>query len=190
MNERFLLGIFEREKDIREATQAARQAGLHIVDVFTPYPVHGLDRAMGLSRSRLPVVALLLGLFGAVFMTAFQYWTSAVSWPVNVGGKPWNSWPAFAPVVFEFMVLCAGVGTVIVFFVWSGLLPGRTSPVSDLRVTDDRFALVIGQPGGSFDRPAVEGLLSRFHPVSIEERKADVSQAVWRERSSGRGPAS
>jgi hypothetical protein len=100
----------------------------------------------------------------------FQYWASAVDWPINVGGKPWHSWPAFLPVIFEVMVLFAGVGTVLFFIGWAGLRPGRPSEVSGLRVTDDRFALAIRASGERFDRVAVDALLAPFHPVHIEER--------------------
>jgi len=165
-----LVSVFEREDDVVQATTAAREQGLEIVDVYAPYAIHGLDRAMGLPPSRLPWVCFLLGLFGAVTMTVFQFWASAVSWPINVGGKPWNSLAAFAPVIFEVTVLCGGVGTVIFFIWWAGLRPGLASPMTDLRVTDDRFALVLRQTGAKFNRSAVEALLKRFHAVRIEER--------------------
>jgi hypothetical protein len=170
MSRQVTIGVFGNEDDIIKATTAARKEGLDIVDVYTPYAVHGLDRAMGLPPSRLPWVTFWLGLFGAVSMTVFQYWASAVSWPINVGGKPYNSWPAFAPVIFEVTVLCGGVGTVAFFIYWAGLRPGNQSPVGNLRVTDDRFALVLGQAGAGSNRVAVESLLNQFHPVAIEER--------------------
>jgi hypothetical protein len=170
MNGRVLVSVFSSEDDILQATRAARKEGLEIVDVFTPYAVHGMDRAMGLPPSRIPWVCFILGLVGGVSMTIFQYWASAVDWPINVGGKPWQSWLAFAPVIFEVTVLCGGVGTVLFFIFWSGLRPGLQSPMSDLRVTDDRFALVLRPAGPRFNRAAVDALLSRFHPVSIEER--------------------
>ena len=125
---------------------------------------------MGLPPSRLPWVTFILGLTGALTMTIFQYWASAVDWPINVGGKPWHSWPAFAPVIFEVTVLLGGVGTVLFFLFWAGLRPGNQSPVGDLRVTDDRFALVLGQQGAGSNRGAVETLLKTFHPIAIEER--------------------
>jgi molybdopterin-containing oxidoreductase family membrane subunit len=167
---RFLISVFAREADVIQATAAARQHGLEIADVFGPYASHGVDRAMGLRPTRLPWVCFLLGLAGAVTTAAFQYWATAVSWPINVGGKPWNSLPAFVPVTFEIMVLCAGVGTVAAFFWSTGLSPGRRSTLSDLRVTDDRFALALSTTGASADRAAVERLLSPFDPVTIEER--------------------
>ena len=168
-----IVSVFEREADVIQATVAARKQGLEIADVFGPYASHGVDRALGLRPTRLPWVCFLLGLSGAVTMAAFQYWATAVSWPINVGGKPWNSLPAFVPVTFEIMVLCAGVGTVAAFFWSTGLKPGRRSTLSDLRLTDDRFALVLRTTGAAADRPAraaVEDLLSPFHPVTIEER--------------------
>ena len=111
--------------------------------MFGPFAAHGVAHALGLRPTRLPWVCFLLGLSGAVTMGAFQYWATAVSWPINVGGKPWNSWPAFVPVTFEMMVLCAGVGTVAAFIWAAGLRPGRRPMLADPRVTDDRFALVI-----------------------------------------------
>jgi hypothetical protein len=170
MSQRVLVSVFEREEDVLHATAAARKEGLEIVDVFSPYAVHGLDRAMGLRPSRLPWVCFVMGLLGAATILLFQYWASAVSWPLNVGGKPWNSLPAFVPATFEVMVLAGGVGTVVAFIWSAGLKPGRESRLADLRVTDDRFALVLSETGAAFDRGAVEALLSRFHPVTVEER--------------------
>ena len=164
-----LVAVFEREDDLLHATAAARKEGLHIVDAFTPHAIHGLDRALGFRPSRLTWVCFVLGLLGAGSILLFQYWATAVSWPINVGGKPWNSLPAFIPVTFEVMVFCAGLGTVVAFIWSSGLRPGRRSALSDLRVTDDRFALAIGETAG-VDRAFVEKLFSQFHPVTLEVR--------------------
>ena len=88
MATRTLAGVFAREEDILSATDAARREGLKIADVYTPYAVHGLDRAMDLEPSKLPWVCFLLGLTGAGLKVWFEYLTSAVWWPINVGGKP------------------------------------------------------------------------------------------------------
>jgi hypothetical protein len=174
-----LVAIFEREGDILQATRAARKEGMPIVDVFTPYVIHGMDRAMGLPQSRLPWVTFILGFIGASTMAIFQYWASAVDWPINVGGKPWHSWLAFMPAIFEVTVLLGGVGTVVAFIIWAGLKPGAESPVSDLRVTDDRFALVLGPAGAAgFNRSAAETLLRKHHAVSIEQRDLRVGQGT------------
>jgi hypothetical protein len=167
---RMLVCVFEREEDVLGATAAARKQGLAVAEVFSPYPIHGLSRAIGVRPSRLPLVCLLLGLGSAAAMILFQLWTTAVSWPLNVGGKPWNSLPAFVPVTFEVMVFCAGVGTTLAFLWSTGLRPGRRSSLGDLGVTDDRFVLALRTTEPDLDRTAAAALLSPFHAVKIEER--------------------
>jgi hypothetical protein len=170
---RTLAGVFEREEDILQATEAARTSGLAILDVYTPYAVHGLDRAMALEPSRLPWVCFLLGLFGATFKVWFEYWTTSRSWPIDVGGKPWNSLPAFVPVTFEVMVLFAGVSTVIAFFLVAHLRPWRRVRLAHPRVTDDRFVLLLEQNDAAFDVARVRRMLEQYHAVEIEEREME-----------------
>lgn len=170
MSQRFMLGIFDNEEDILQATQAARARGLKVHDVFAPYAVHGLQEAMGLEPSRLPWVCFLLGLVGAAFKVWFEFWTTAVSWPVNVGGKPWNSLPAFVPVTFEVMVLFAGVSTVVAFLVARRLYPGKTARLPIPEVTNDRFVLMLEETDATFDTGAVESFLRSFRAVHVEER--------------------
>lgn len=170
MNRRLLTAAFAREEDVLAATRAVRAQGLTVVDVWSPYPVHGLADAMGLKASRLPLVCFLLGLAGAALKVWFEYWTTWVSWPINVGGKPWDSLPAFVPVTFEVMVLSAGISTVVAFCIAARLWPGKRPVTPDLRATDDRFVLVIEETDSAFDVDRVGELLSRFHAFDIEER--------------------
>ncbi len=170
MSRRVMLGFFEREEDVLAATQAARDGGLKILDVYTPYAVHGLDQAMGLAPSRLPLVCLLLGLFGAGFKVWFEFWTTAAAWPINVGGKPWNSLPAFVPVTFEVMVLFAGVSTFLAFLLVTGLRPGRAPVMPHMRVTDDQFVLIVEQTDSVFDAARVGRLFAGCGAVRSEER--------------------
>ena len=170
MSRRMLVAVFDHEDDVVEATEAARAQGLTIVDVYTPYAVHGMDEAMGLKPSKLPWVCFALGLVGAVFKVWFEYWTTAIDWPVNVGGKPWNSLPAFVPVTFEVMVLFAGMSTVLAFFLITRLRPGRAAAVPHARVTNDRFVLVLEETDAAFDADAVRALFKRHHALAVEER--------------------
>jgi len=136
------VAYFTREQDVLAATSALRKAGLGIRDVYTPYAVHGLEAAMGLRRSRLSQVCFFAGLTGLTTMLFFAWWTSAVSWPLNVGGKPFASIPAFVPVTFEFTVLSAALVTVSALFAVARLWPGK-SAVALPGVTNDRFAIVL-----------------------------------------------
>ena len=170
MSDRRLLGFFEDEEDVLSATRALRRSGFQIADIYAPYAVHGMDKAMGLKPSRLPWVCFALGLAGAAFKVWFEVWTSATDWPINVGGKPFNSVPAFVPVTFEVMVLCAGLSTVLAFLIAARLFPGKKSILPDAGVTDDRFVIVIEQNDAAFDPVLVEELLQRFGVVRVEER--------------------
>jgi Protein of unknown function (DUF3341) len=162
--------VFDRQENLVGAVAASRERGLTVVDAYAPYPVHGLSTAMGLEPSRLPWICCTLGMVSGAAMLAFQHWTSAVDWPINVGGRPWNSFPAFVPVAFEVIVLVAALGTVAAFIVAAGLRPWRHARVPDPRVTDDRFALVV--MAGSDQRKNVEAVMARFGAASVEERPA------------------
>lgn len=180
---RQLVGFFEHEADLIEATRTARESNYGIVDVYTPYALHGLDRAMGLPPSRLSLICFLFGLFGAAFALAFQFWTSALDWPINVGGKPWNSLPAFVPVTFELMVLFGGLGTVLAFLVVNRLRPGKR-PVAPVEgVTDDRFALAVDVTH-EMAAAGIRRLFTAFNAVEVEERHVEpsgtTSDAQWR----------
>ncbi|MBM3328996.1 MAG: DUF3341 domain-containing protein [Calditrichaeota bacterium] len=170
-NRRQLLGVFETEKAILAATRAAREGRYRIVDVHTPYAVHGLDRAMGLRPSRLPWAALLLGFIGAAFKVWFEYWTTGVSWPIDVGGKPFDSLPAFVPVTFEVMVLFAGVGTVFTFLIARRLLPGRSARLPHPDVTTDRFVIILEESDAAFDPVEVKALFRTLGAVEVLERE-------------------
>lgn len=170
MSRRVLIASFGSEGDILAATRAARAAGLQVLDAYTPYPVHGLAEAMGLARSRLPVLCFVAAVVGAVLKLWFEYWTAAVDWPLNVGGKPWNSLPAFIPVTFEVMVLSAGVGTVLAFLVIRRLRPAKKAVLVAPGITDDRFVLAVEESDATFEPERVRALLRPHHALAVDER--------------------
>jgi hypothetical protein len=169
MSKRLMIATFEREEDTLAAVRASRQRGLKILDVLSPYAVHGLDHALGLRRSRLPWIVFGVGLTGAVLKVVFQVWTSSVNWPINVGGKPFRPWLAFVPVTFEVMVLFAGITGLLVFLIACRLYPGRRAVLPVARTTDDRFAIVVEQTDAAFDARAVSTLMRGCRAVQIEE---------------------
>ena len=160
MSERSIVGLFEDERDLLDAVRACRERSIPIVDVVTPFPVHGLDSALGLRRSRLPWVTLLGGLTGLALGLWFQYWSTSESYPIDVGGKPWDSFPAFVPVAFELTILFAGLATALALFVRSNLFPGRAVPPGLESTTDDRLALVLAQRDARFLDSELEDLLT------------------------------
>jgi hypothetical protein len=152
------LGVFLNEADVLAAARAARTAGYHIHDAYAPYAVHGLDQAIGLRPSRLPWVTLAAAVTGLVAAGLGQYWMTAIDWPLNVGGKPFNSLPAFLPAMFETMVLLAGIGTVVALLLRAGLHPGREAWLAHERVTDDRFVLAVAAESHEFDARPLDAL--------------------------------
>ena len=132
---------------------------------------------MGLAPSKLPWVCFLLGLLGAALKVWFEFWTTAQDWPINVGGKPWNSLPAFVPVTFEVMVLFAGLSTVFAFLFVSRLWPGKGAVLADKAVTDHHFVLVIEEIDAAFDPAKVRLLLDRYHVMRVDERVESTKEA-------------
>ncbi len=140
-----VVGFFPDPKALIRATASVRDANYESFDAFTPFPVHGLIEAQGLRPSPVPYVTFVAGITGTTLAFLFQYWTSAVDWPLIVGGKPFNSWPAFVPIMFELTVLFAGLATLAAMLLFNGL-PNIKRKAFDPGITRDRFALVIEAP--------------------------------------------
>lgn len=170
MSKRLFVGVFESEEDTLAAVKATRRRGFKIVEVYAPYAVHGVEEAMGLAPSRLPWIVFGLGLLGGALKVWFEFWTTAVDWPLNVGGKPFNSLPAFVPVTFEVVVLFAAVGAVLSFFFVCRLFPGKRAVLPVPGVTDNRFAVVLEETDSTFEPSEVRKLFEGLHAVHVEEQ--------------------
>jgi hypothetical protein len=140
-----VVGFFDHAGDLLKATEQARLANWESFDAYSPFPIHGLEHAQGLKRSWIPYATFCAGLTGTCCAFLLEYWTSAVSWPINVGGKPLNSWPAFVPVMFELTVLFAGLTTAGAMF-FANRLPNTSKKAFDSKIPRDRFALMIESP--------------------------------------------
>ena len=165
---RYTAAVFEGENDLVSAAAAARKSGFEIFDAYTPFPVHGLDRAVGLPPSRLTWIAFLAGALGLVFGLTLQVWTSAYDWPLNVGGKPFNSFPLFIPVAFELTVLFSGLIAIAVLFARNRMWLFSKRRVFE-RVTDDRFVLVLKQSDASFDIEKAVNLFAIHNAINVIE---------------------
>jgi hypothetical protein len=173
MAERFLVGSFGEPEGLLAAVSTLRDAGVAIHDVFAPYPVHGLDQAMGIRRSRLPWITLLAGLGGLCFALAFQYYTAVFDWPLDVGGKPENSTLAFVPICFELTVLIGGLGTVGAFLLRARLFPGKREQLPVLGVTNNVFALVTPLQGEGNEAELARQIMLENGADEVEERETE-----------------
>ena len=123
-NTNYILGIFDDEHLLKSAGKSLVDNKIKIHDIFTPFPVHGLDGLLEIKRTRLPIVCFFAGVTGCSLAMYFQYWVSKVDWPIIVGGKPFNSFMAFIPVGFEITILLGALVTVAAFFFRNNLFPG------------------------------------------------------------------
>lgn len=171
MFKRFLVGHFREEGTLLGAVRGLREKGYAINDVYSPYAIHGVDEVMGLRRSRLAWVTFAAALLGLVLAMGFQFWTSTVSWPANVGGKPDNSTLAFLPVAFEITVLFGALTTVVAFFLRSKLFPGARAIIFHPRVTNDTFALVLEHLDASLDDVKARRLLIDLGAFQVETKE-------------------
>ena len=137
---------FADEAHVRRVVAVIQARHWTVADVYAPYALHGIEELLGLRRSRLPVACFLGGAAGLGLAFWLQFWTSTQSWPLNVGGRPWNSLPAFVPVAFESMVLLAGFSVVGALLIRCGLYPGRRAFLPAEGITDDRFAVILHAP--------------------------------------------
>ncbi|HAR20504.1 MAG TPA: DUF3341 domain-containing protein [Cytophagales bacterium] len=140
---KYIVGIFDDEDVLVHSVEHIRHEGVKIHEVFSPFPIHGLDRALGYERSRIDIVAFLFGTLGFCLGITMIYSMMAVDWPMNIGGKPNAAPPIFIPVTFECTVLLTAYGMTLTFFVIAKLIPGFTPKMFDIRSTDDKFVVAI-----------------------------------------------
>lgn len=162
-----LFGLYDDEVDLLKAVQQANEAHLDIMDVFTPFPVHGLDPLLGLEESRLHIAGFIYGAIGTLTAFLFMTWVFTRDWPIIFGGKPYWSVPAFIPITFELTVLFSAIGMVVSFYTVCGMAPGKTNPTLDDRITDDKFCIAF-ETNGAADSE-IEKLKSFFSTSGASE---------------------
>lgn len=157
MSDALLHGLvveFEKPEDVLQATRRAWEAGYREMDAYTPYPVEGLAAALGMRQTRLPSMVFIGGLVGAGVGFLMQYYTMAIDYPLNVGGRPLNSWPAFIVIAFELLVLVAALSAFLGMLLLNGL-PRPNHPIFNAqgfaRASQDRFFLCIEASDPRFD---------------------------------------
>jgi hypothetical protein len=149
-----VMAEFETAKQLLLAAAKTRDAGYRKIDAYAPFPVEGLSEALGLRRNLVPLVTLVGGLLGGLTGFGFQFWVNVISYPMNIGGRPLNSWPAFIPVTFELTIL--GASTFAVFGMLAmNKLPHPYHPVFNVerfaRASTDRFFICIESSDPKFD---------------------------------------
>jgi hypothetical protein len=170
-----VMAEFATAEQVLEAAHRTHEAGYRHIDAFAPYPVEGLAKAVGFHHTWLPLVVLLAGITGGCTGFGLQYFAAAVSYPINVGGRPFNSWPAFIPVTFELTILFAAAAAVFGMLAMNGL-PMHYHPVFNVPrfalATRDRFFLCIMACDPKFDLQSTKEFLATLNPHEVSEIEA------------------
>jgi len=170
----FVVATYSDADSLLRGVEAVRSENFRVYDVYAPYPIHGLDHAMGVRRSRLPWVTFIIGMCALAGALVLQYYTAVLDWPLNVGGKPNNSTLAFLPVTFELTVLLGGLSTVAALFIKGRLYPGKKERLIVEGVTNNKFALVLRKKDASFDAKRARQLLEQSGADRVQEKEAEL----------------
>lgn len=171
MSKKVIYGIFDDEEVLLQSVKEIRSKDISIKDVYSPFPIHGLDHALGLERTRIAITAFIYGGIGLVVAISMTYYIMIADWPQNIGGKPsfayFMNMPAFVPIIFEMTVLFAAHLMVITYLFRSKLFPGQTSASPDVRTTDDKFLMEIE----SEDEKSISNLLKQTGATEIKVKE-------------------
>ena len=173
MSKNTLYGIFDCELVLLEAVKEIRANKIEIKEVYSPFPIHGLDKALGLKETRMAITAFIYGCIGLSLAALMIYNIMIIDWPQNIGGKPnftfYHNMPAFIPIMFECTVLFAAHLMSITYLIRNGLYPGGVSDSPDVRTTDDKFLMEIEVEGNAAD---VKAMLTKTGATEINEKDA------------------
>lgn len=169
-NKNFVVGIFDDEDVLLDAVEKIRGNGVRIDEVYSPFPVHGLDEALGYRRTRLPIASFMFGITGTILALFTQTWMLGYDWPMDIGGKNHASLPPFIPVTFEFTVLCASFGIVITFLIVSNMKPYSWPRSYDIRSTDDKHVMAIDLAHNKLNKDEIGRLLKDSGASEVNEK--------------------
>jgi hypothetical protein len=163
MSTKEIHGLFGDEDVLLASAKKLVSKGVHVNDVFSPFPIHGIDPVIGVPPTRLHIAGFIYGLCG-LSLALFMFWfTLIMDWPMNIGGKPnftlLDNLPAFIPITFEMTVFCAAHGMCVTYFIRNTIYPGKKNWNPDLRTTDDKFLIQINLDENSMSAEEIEGIL-------------------------------
>ena len=168
-----IYGIFDDEEVLLSSVKEIRSNNIEIKEVYSPFPIHGLDKALGLKETRMGITAFIYGCIGLLFGGILIYYIMILNWPQNIGGKPnttfYHNVPAFVPILFECTVLFAAHLMSITYLIRCGLYPGAESDSPDERTTDDKFLIEIEVSG---DTKTIKDLLGKTGATEINKKDA------------------
>ena len=169
----FVLGVYDDEEVLLDGIKKVRQAGVKIHEVFSPFPVHGIDDVLGYKRSNLSIAAFLFGVLGTSLALLMQTGMMTIDWPMIIGGKNFFPLPDFIPVIFELTVLLAAFGMVATFFIVSDLKPWAKPRIFDLRSTDDKHVVAVDLDQNTMKEEEIKKAFSAAGAQEVNHKQFD-----------------
>ncbi len=169
-NEKYLVGIYSDEDKVLKSVNDIRSTGVKIHEVYSPFPIHGIDEALGYRRSRLPIAAFMFGALGTTLALTMQFWMLGIDWPMIIGGKNFTSLPPFIPITFELTVLLSALGMVGTFLIVSDLKPYKKPRHFDIRVTDDKHVIAIDLGKNVISKEEIKKMLQKGGAEEVNEK--------------------
>lgn len=166
----YVVGVYGDDDSALQAVKSIREAGVRIYEVFSPFPIHGIDEALGYKRSRLPKAAFFFGILGLSLALLMQYWMLGYDWQMIIGGKNFASLPPFIPVAFEITVLLSALGMVGTFLVVSDLKPYKKPRIFDIRITDDKHIIAIDLADNKLGQEEINNIISQTGAEEVNEK--------------------
>lgn len=174
MSTKEIHGLFGDEEVLKTSAKKLVEKGVHIKDVFSPFPIHGIDPIIGVPPTRLHIAGFIYGLCGTSLALFMVYFTIIMDWPMNIGGKPnfslLENLPSFVPIAFEMTVFCAAHGMAVTYMIRNTIYPGKKNWNPDLRTTDDKFLIQIDLDENSVSAEEIEGILKETGAEEISKK--------------------
>jgi hypothetical protein len=167
---KMILGVYDNPDKVYAATKKLIHNGFSVEDVYSPFAIHGIDRLMGIKRSKLSVSAFIFAMTGLTTAVTFQSYVSYFDWPMIIGGKPNLHIPTYIPITFELSILFTAFGMVACFFIVNRMFWGKNADIIDLRVTDDLFVVAVNIQNNKTDIQALNQLLIDGGALEVRER--------------------
>lgn len=169
----YVLGVYDDEDVLMDAIKNVRESGVKIEEVYSPFPVHGIEDVLGYKRSWLSVAAFLFGITGTCLALTMMIGMMGIDWPMIIGGKDYIPIPSFIPVTFEMTVLLASFGMVGTFFVISNLKPWGKPRIYDIRITDDKHVMAIDLDKNDKSEADIKKVLQGSGATEVNNKKFD-----------------
>lgn len=173
-NKKLILGIFDDPDHTYTATEKLVGKGYKIFDIYSPFAIHGIDRVMGVKRSKLSIAAFMFAMTGIASALTLMIYAGYFDWQINIGGKPFLHIPTYIPITFELGILFTAFGMVACFFAVNRMAWGKNPDIMDIRVTDDRFVIAVEVIEGKTDIQSVSNMMAEHGALEVREKIKEI----------------